>query len=125
MRPAKTKTLILASLLAFVASAALAQADNGSAGSPGANFDAGVSGRTSGLISGGGAAASSLDAGVSTSTRPKTSNARTGAEANARADSDTGARVKAKKQRDSGGASSRPSGFMSFGARGYRNTRDP
>ena len=125
MRQAKTKTVVLASLLALAASAALAQAGNGSAGSPAANFDAGVSGRTSGLISGGGAVSSSLDADVSTSARPKASNARAGAEANAKADSDTAARVKAKKPPASAGTSSRVSGFASFGARGYRNTRDP
>jgi hypothetical protein len=125
MRQPKTKSLILASLLALAASAALAQADNGSAGSPAANFDAGVSGRTSGLISGGGAASSSLDAEISASPRPKASNARPGVEAQARADRDTGARVKASKPPVSAGASNRASGFTSFGARSYRNTREP
>ncbi len=126
MSQAKTKTLIVASLLALGASAALAQAGSGSTGSPAVNFDAGVSGRTSGLISGGGAASSSLDAEISASPRTKATNARPGAEAQARADRDNGAQVKAKKPAASGGAApSRTSGFPSFGSRSYRNTRDP
>jgi hypothetical protein len=124
MQRGKTKTLALASLLALVTSAALAQTNSGNGGNPGANFDTGVSGRTSGLISGGGSVSSSLDAdisaGPSTGSRPKASSARAGAEANARVDSDAGPRVKTKKQQTSG----RASGFTSFGVRGYRNRQD-
>jgi hypothetical protein len=129
MQRGKTKTLALASLLVLVTSAALAQATSSNGGNPGANFDTGVSGRTSGLISGGGSVSSSLDADISASpsagSRPKASSARAGeeaagAEANARVDSNAGPRVKTKKQQTSG----RASGFTSFGARGYRSRQD-
>jgi hypothetical protein len=122
MQRVKTRTLALASLLALAASAALAQTNSGDGGPPAVNFDAGVSGRTTGLISGGGTVSSGLEAdipaGPSTGSRSKASTA-AGAEANARVENDAGPRVKTKQQ-----SSGRASGFTSFGARGYRNRQD-
>jgi hypothetical protein len=148
MQGLKTKTLALASLIALGISAAPAQAGTTSSSLTAApNLDAGISGRTSGLISGGGAISSSLDVNVPASSRSRASRAKAAADSNAsidtdtgprvkpsrskrssaradadtdaRADSDSAPRVKAKKHRES----SRTSGFSSFGASFSRRFR--
>ena len=110
-----TNALIAGTLLALATSAAAtAQERMGIS----AKLALGTSGSSAGMISGGGTAASSLDAIASTSTRSGASRSR--ADADASADPDTGTRTKAKKKRSSGKAS----GFRAFGARGYARSRD-
>jgi hypothetical protein len=118
MQHLKIKTLVLASLLAVAPAAVLAQTSNGAGGAV-SNFDTGISGGTSGLISGGGTVSSSLDANVSPS-RSKASGARTGADANAGTDIDKSTQVKGRKHR----ASDRTTGFGSIGTRRNAKTRD-
>jgi hypothetical protein len=117
MQHLKIKTLVLASLLAVAPAAVLAQTSNGAGGAV-SNFDTGISGGTSGLISGGGTVSSSLDANVSPSR--SASGARTGADANAGTDIDNSTHVKGRKHR----ASDRTTGFGSFETRRNAKTRD-
>jgi len=132
----QTKTLILGVLFAFAASAAAAQMNVGG----GVNLDPGVSGGTSGLISGGGPVSVPLDARAPSNPRSQASQAKVqdarpvknqpspGSQANARADArasieaDTSTRAtKPKKERPPAAYRSYPSffGFMAFGGRRY------
>lgn len=88
------KTPILAILIALGPSVAVAQQNT----APGVNLDPGLSGGTSGLISGGGTAAAPLDARAPSGTRgPVSSRQKMQSETNASVDADTRSRAKKAK----------------------------
>ena len=109
---------MLASLLALATSPAMAQVRTEGPLDASADLATGFSGKTSGLVSGGGAISSNLEVTAAASSRSRASSGKSGAEANASADG--GNRPKARKAQP-------PSsyGFSPFATGFSGRTRDP